>query len=207
VPLGRELYETTQQKLDLEARNGKLQFAEILAIIDESWGQFYVTPKIIKRLHKAAIQDIYACAGEYRNWPVSLKNSCHVPPSHEYIHVLMEEMCARANTTVEWTPVETAAYLMWRLNWIHPFGGGNGRTARAVSYFALTTRLGFLLPGKVTVVEQLVSHRPRYQNALEDADAACRLSVLDFSKMTALLDELLTVQLAYLKDNAGGSQP
>jgi fido (protein-threonine AMPylation protein) len=24
--------------------------------------------------------------------------------------------------------VERAAYALWRLNWIHPFAGGNGRT-------------------------------------------------------------------------------
>jgi choline-glycine betaine transporter len=30
-----------------------------------------------------------------------------------------------------WTPTELAAYTLWRMNWIHPFTEGNGRTARA----------------------------------------------------------------------------
>ncbi|MBL8221394.1 MAG: Fic family protein, partial [Bryobacterales bacterium] len=31
--------------------------------------------------------------------------------------------------------------VMWRLNWIHPFFGGNGRTARSASYLVLCASL------------------------------------------------------------------
>ena len=91
-------------------------------------------------------------------------------------------MCERANITKEWTPVETSAYLLWRLNWIHPFGGGNGRTSRAVSYWALCVRLGFSLPGKLTIPEQILSNRKQYQQALIDADEACRQGILDLKQ-------------------------
>ena len=97
-------------------------------------------------------------------------------------------------------PVKTAAYLLWRLNWIHPFGGGNGRVSRAVSYLALCARLDCRLPGTLTIPEQLVDHRSRYQTALEDADAAWKDGSLDVSRMEALLRELLERQLAYLDD-------
>ena len=34
------------------------------------------------------------------------------------------------------------AYVLWRLNHIHPFINGNGRTARAASYFVICLKLG-----------------------------------------------------------------
>jgi Fic family protein len=112
-------------------------------------------------------------------------------------------MCDRANAESNWNAVETAAFLLWRLNWIHPFGGGNGRTSRAVSYLALCIRLNMKLPGKLTIPEQLVTDRARYQAALEDADAAWKVNALDVSKMRELLNDLLRKQLAYL----GGPSP
>ena len=38
-------------------------------------------------------------------------------------------------------PLFVAAYVLWRICWIHPFDDGNGRTARAASYFVLCQRL------------------------------------------------------------------
>src|ERR1700691_2453032 len=42
--------------------------------------------------------------------------------------------------------IHLAAYILWKLNWIHPFADGNGRTARAVSYAVLCIKLDGLLP-------------------------------------------------------------
>jgi hypothetical protein len=52
------------------------------------------------------------------------------------------------------------------------------------------------LPGKLTIPEQLVNNRERYQRALEDADKAWEQSVLDFSSMTTLLEKCLKRQLS-----------
>ena len=51
------------------------------------------------------------------------------------------------------TGIHLAAYVMWRLNWIHPFVDGNGRTSSAASYFVLCMRAGNVLPGKKTIPE------------------------------------------------------
>jgi Fic family protein len=40
------------------------------------------------------------------------------------------------------TALHLAAYVMWRLNWIHPFTDGNGRTSRISSYVILTIKAG-----------------------------------------------------------------
>lgn len=37
------------------------------------------------------------------------------------------------------------AYVLWKLNWIHPFADGNGRTARAVAYVVMSIKLDSLL--------------------------------------------------------------
>lgn len=84
---------------------------------------------------------------------------------------------------------------MWRLNWIHPFLDGNGRTSRAVSYLVLCARLGFWLPGTKTIPEQIVEtreHRKRYYDALQAADACTEGSL---AGVESLIDDFLAVQL------------
>jgi Fic family protein len=81
-------------------------------------------------------------------------------------------MCEYVHENWNKTPVHLASYLMWRMNWIHPFYGGNGRTARAVSYLILCARLGFVLPGTTTIPELIVNNRAPYYSALRKADEA-----------------------------------
>jgi Fic family protein len=108
-------------------------------------------------------------------------------------------MCDQANAG-EWDPIETAAVLLWKLNWIHPFAGGNGRTSRAVALLALSVRLGFLPPGQPTMAEYLDANRARYLEALRDADEAWTNGVIDVGLMTALLREMLERQLSSISD-------
>ncbi len=89
-----------------------------------------------------------------------------------------------------------AAYLMWRLNWIHPFVDGNGRTSRAISYLALCVRLGNLIPGSPTIADQIVDNRQPYYEALDAADAAWALGKVDVGQMENLIHKLLLNQLA-----------
>lgn len=197
---GPELYRTEEEKVELQARNVLLQYDEVIRLIDAANGTLVLTPEIIKRLHRLAIRDLYVCAGEYRDWPVKIKDSLHKPPAPRYVPGLVEAMCELVNTTPDWDAVQAAAYLLWRLNWIHPFGGGNGRTSRAVAYLVLCVRLGFRLPGRLTIAEQIAGDRERYQAALEDADAAWRADTLDVSRMRTLLEEWLKRQLTSLDE-------
>lgn len=43
-------------------------------------------------------------------------------------------------------PIVLEAYALWRLNWIHPFINGNGRTARALCYYVICLRMGGFPP-------------------------------------------------------------
>lgn len=105
------------------------------------------------------------------------------------------------------TPIHLAAYLMWRLNWIHPFADGNGRTSRIVSYVVLSVRAGALLPGTPTIPDHIVDNRKPYFDALDAADLACRAGKLDVSQMEKLLAALLARQLASFYQAAGGKLP
>jgi Fic family protein len=94
---------------------------------------------------------------------------------------------------------------MWRLNWIHPFYDGNGRTSRAVSYLVLCMRLGYPLPGTNTIPEQIAANKKPYYDALELADAAWKEGRVDVTALEKLLGDYLSVQLVGVVEQATGS--
>jgi Fic family protein len=211
VGRGFPLFADQDEKDRLEARNARLQFRRILELVPCSRGEskdrghfLRLTPETIKALHLSLLQGVYSCAGTFRTWRVGIRSSPHSPPDDEFVPDLVEEMCERANggTGDDWDPVQTAAYVLWRLNWIHPFGGGNGRTSRAVAYLALCVRLGFVPPGSRTLGELIDEDRSQYIRALRDADAAWLVGVTDIRMMTEYLTNLLEKQFGAAMDGA-----
>ena len=199
------LYRTAQEKRDLESRNGAIQFLAVVHYAEE-WrpGESELTPAILQELQRIAINQIYTCAGNFRDGPVRIQGVRHQPPPHAEIPDLVARMCAYVNDGWDKTPIHLAAYLMWRPNWIHPFFGGNGRTSRAVSYLILCAKLGFVLPGAQTIPDQIVAHRQPYFDALQAADAAWESGQLDLSQMESLLGDLLATQLLSIHNQATG---
>jgi Fic family protein len=100
--------------------------------------------------------------------------------------------------------IHLASYLMWRINWIHPFFGGNGRTARAAAYLILCANLGFRLPGEKTVPDLIVANREPYYDALRSADEAWTDGRLDLTAMDSLMKDLLGKQLVQIYERATG---
>jgi Fic family protein len=96
--------------------------------------------------------------------------------------------------------IEMAAWALWRLNWIHPFEEGNGRTARAVTYVTICAGIGQGLPGTPTFLERLIMHKLQYNRALEAADAAALRGTEDVTQLASLLRGLVEAQL-------GGTEP
>ena len=209
-PQSPELFTDTRQKAELEARNGLLQFDEVVRLISdaERGNKFKLRPSSLQDLQRIAVQDIYICAGNYRTKPVFINGTDHQPPPAPEVPRLVEEMCDYVNES--WsasTPLHLASYLMWRINWIHPFAGGNGRTSRAVSYWVLCARLGHRLPGTLTIPDQIVDHRDPYYAALDAADLAWAGGQLDVSVMEELLSSLLARQLIDVHAAAAGQRP
>lgn len=198
-PRPHELFHDLEQKAQIEARNGLLQFDEVVRLIAEIEGgvKFRLRPSTIQTLHRIAIQEIYSCAGNYRHDPVVIKGTDHQPPPWEKVSTFVEEMCDYINEN--WhisTPLHLAAYVMWKLNWIHPFAGGNGRTSRAVSYLVLCAKLGYRLPGSNTIPDQIVANRQPYYEALDAADLSFSKGAIDVSIMEIFLSALLARQLS-----------
>lgn len=177
-----------------EASNALLQFDEVRRLIAKRSGNLRLSPDDVCELQRLAVDGIFECAGQFRKASIGIGNTTHVPPPWEAVAGHVAEMCRYANSVAD-QPFQVSAYLMWRLNWIHPFADGNGRTSRAISYLALCCGLGIDLPGTVTVPDLIVQNRRPYYHALDAADAACKNGDLDVSQMDALIRDLLTQQL------------
>jgi len=198
------LYRTLDEKRQQETRNGALQFLAVLHYAGE-WknGESLFTAELLCELQRLAVNQIYTCAGKFRDGPVSIQGVEHQPPTHDQVPGLVGEMCAYVNAWDK-SAIHLSSYLMWRINWIHPFFGGNGRTARAASYLAMCAKLGFILPGTKTIPDLILAHRDSYYQALRRADEAWKNGALDLSEMESLMSSLLAEQLVAVHAQATG---
>ncbi len=145
-------------------------------------------------------------AGTYRNTPVEIGQSSHVPPEHFFVPEKVNALCDYVNKNWDTkSAIHLAAYVLWRLNWIHPFADGNGRTSRAVMYVILNIRLDALLAGAPTIPDQIASDKAPYYSALEAADEAWKSQLVDLSVMEDLLESMLAKQLVNAVQEATSS--
>lgn len=199
------------ERAALEAENALLQFDRVLDLIDEhvrDGRPFRLRPSTILTLHAEAMRGVDAQAGTFRNAPVTIAGSRHAPPAEHLVAVKVEDMCEWI--TERWSDasaIDLCAYIMWRLNWIHPFADGNGRTTRAVAYLVLCVRAGARLPGFPTIPEQIAADKRPYYDALEAADQSEAEEDPDLTAMQVLLESYLEKQLQAVFDaaKAGGS--
>jgi Fic family protein len=126
---------------------------------------------------------------------LEIHGSTHVPPPADQVPGLLAEACDFIVANPKERPLFLAAYIMWRVCWIHPFDDGNGRAARSASYLLLGVSLGLELHGTHPIPER-IKHAPRaYWRALEAADHAWANGRLDVSVLEGLLDHYLQAQL------------
>ena len=146
-------------------------------------------------LNHAAVANIAQFGGRYREEPISVGN--HTPPHFKSVPDHMDRFFSliHENWTIQEHPTMLAAFALWRLNWIHPFVEGNGRTARAACYYLLCMRAGQLLPGKKIVPERIRENRLPYYAALQSADRAWENGQYDVKDLAVYLERLLTDQL------------
>jgi Fic family protein len=118
------------------------------------------------------------------------------PPEHYRVPALMDDFVNEVNRAWQTSdPVVLASYVLWKMNHIHPFINGNGRTARAACYFVLCVKAGGWLPGEVILPELIRQHREEYVAALKHADAAAKSGSLGLEPLHALLSTLLNEQI------------
>ncbi len=198
---GNESHPIYQQ---LEVANGTRQydFLRSLVVTSLAAGRPFLSGQIVRALNFHAIVCLHAYAGEHRPCEVMVgapdpgREEPYRPPEHYRVDGLMDEFINIVNREWERTdPVALAAFVLWRLNHIHPFINGNGRSARAASYFVLCVKLGQWLPGKTILPEMLRQQRDRYVRALRQVDVSNKAGSLDLTPLHDLMNELLEVQL------------
>lgn len=159
--------------------------------------RFPVNSDFLCELNKRAVVFLCRHPGEIRQCPVGINNSSHCPPNHEDVVPLLKDMFSYISKNWDSaSALHLAAFGLWRVNWIHPFEEGNGRTARAFSYFILCAKLNLLLPGNNIIPQQIRNNRSPYYAALSAADKAHNTGEFDLSALESYLSELLTNQLA-----------
>ena len=193
-----ELITDPDEKAQREAENGVRQFKDAIEVIRahiKGGGKFKLTQGVILRLHQTALDGIHPLAGTYRNSPVYIEKSNHFPPHQTDVPDLVAEMCDYVNDNWHMPGLYLAAYILWRMNWIHPFADGNGRTARVVSYVVLSIKLDSLLPGPPTIPDLIAADKTPYYKALERADDSWKRKLIAVSDMENMLEGMLAQQL------------
>ncbi|WP_339857626.1 Fic family protein [uncultured Nisaea sp.] len=147
-------------------------------------------------LNHVAVANIAQFGGRYREEPIYV--GAHIPPHFDRVSDEMDRFFSvvHENWTVIDHPTVLPAYALWRLNWIHPFVEGNGRTARAACYYLICMRFGALLPGNKIVPERIRENRDPYYAALQSADRAWNDGHFDVNELANYLQDLLKAQLA-----------
>jgi len=189
-----------------ESENALAQFDRVLDLIDRvarDARPFRLRTSMILDLHRLALDGLSNYAGNFRPADVAIGQSKHVPPAAHLVPGLVEEMCDYVmDNFATAKALHLCAYVMWRLNWIHPFTDGNGRTSRALAYFVLCARIGYRLPGQETLPEQIARDKPPYYAALELADEHWKSESLDLTELEQLLDGCLAAQLLSAYEDA-----
>lgn len=191
-----------------EAENGIRQFELALEIIrsfvKNSDKKFKLRSSTILQLHQSALDGLHPLAGTWRNTPVKIGGSGHTPLEAAFVSEEIEHLCDYVNENWSSTAVHLAAYVLWKLNWIHPFADGNGRTARAVSYVVMSIKLDSVLPGAPTIPEQIAANKKPYYDALEAADKHWVGEKIDVTDLENMLGGMLSTQLLNAAKQASG---
>ncbi|MGA9042612.1 MAG: Fic family protein [Terriglobales bacterium] len=147
-------------------------------------------------LNYAAVANISQFGGRFREEPIYVGN--HFPPHFKDVPNEMDRFFSvvHENWTIWDHPTLLPAYALWRLNWIHPFVEGNGRTARAACYYLICLKQGRLLGGKKIVPERIREDRQPYYEALRAADRAWDQGHFNVTQLADYLSGLLKAQLA-----------
>jgi Fic family protein len=130
-----------------------LNLENALKDIEKEVGSDTVIDKnFILELHKKVVDGLDASQdgegdtrpGAYRNQFREIQNSRHVLPQHTDLRDLMDQLIKFINMPVPHAmELIKIAIVHHRFVWIHPFGNGNGRVVRLLTY-AMLARAGYI---------------------------------------------------------------
>lgn len=214
----------------VEAVNYQRVLLYLMELVSES--RCVVTEEIIKRINAITLDgvpDVGGIPGEYKAVPNYVVNSAtdevlFRPPSPEDTRRMMPECVHGINARiqafrqnpddVEAHPVITAALACHKLNHIHPFCDGNGRTARAVATLILMCHgyMGIRTGDRLRPIKSLEwyfdTHRAEYALLLREADQGRYAQWLTFFSI-AVLETMVKAdraEIEALRDHVIGAQ-
>jgi len=137
-----------------------------------------LTEHFIRELHAIAVKDLVregdATPGAYRQMNVKIAQSEHLPPEFIQVPQYMQELAAFINENHPHKyDLIKVALAHHRFGWIHPFGNGNGRVVRLLTY-ALLIKYGFNVKTGGRVLNPTAvfcNDRDQYYAMLARADA------------------------------------
>jgi Fic family protein len=210
LPLRDPLLCAPEEKAERETRNALKQLGYIEELT--GIGVRALRESHVREFHRLAVEGIFPCGGEFRSVTRTADleggDVTHVPPEPALVAGLVVEALDEINRRLDESrtieknaPVGTmivlraAAYALWRFNWIHPFAGGNGRTARALAYLVMTIDFGSMIPGVPSMPTLIAQRREAYEAALREADAAEKEGTERLDAMYTLVGQAMIDQL------------
>jgi fido (protein-threonine AMPylation protein) len=159
-----------EKKADLEIRN-QVIVAEYLADFVKN-ERSRITEGVLLEIHGLTIQDIYPCAGNYRDalTLITITDTDHKPAHASQVRLEVIDMlewlysAGKANSALG-----RASYVLWKVNHIHPFNGGNGRVARALAYLVMVSEVAPIFAGE-PLPAKLKKRKVEYVAGLKSAD-------------------------------------
>ncbi|MCH8049529.1 Fic family protein [Patescibacteria group bacterium] len=166
---------------DLSIDNLERQYFFLRSIINAAVAlqRPMISTAIITALNFHAISCLHVNAGQYRPCPVTVGG--YTPPDYYRVPELMNAFVNEVNHAWEQSDaVALATDVLWKLNFIHPFINGNGRTARALCYFVVCVKSGGLLKGDTALPDLIRANRAEYVTLLKEADKGHKDGVPDY---------------------------
>ncbi len=189
---------------NLAAANAKRVYGFLDSMIDAALAvqRPLLTHAIIKAINYHAIAGLHARAGEYRSHEMFVRDRngtiTYTAPHPAVVHGHMDDFVDQVNRRwTEATPIRLAAFALWRINFVHPFINGNGRTARSICYYILCTHLGGRLPGDRVLPEIIAEdYRAEYVAGLKVADKVQSDGTRDMSPLEDVVANAIRDQLS-----------
>jgi Fic family protein len=136
----------SKEYLQTEVNNILTAFDQILLEVTEEKKEYLVTPELIKRFHlmvgKELGEHFDAIPGRFRDDRRVVGR--YLAPDHREVSKLIDQLCVWSRKEFHFekgqnfsSAVIQAIVTHVYIEWIHPFGDGNGRTGRLLEFYIL----------------------------------------------------------------------
>jgi Fic family protein len=168
APKSKQVLPNNRQREEKEARGAEVLMQYVARLIERN-PDCILDENLIRTFHKILTKDIEYernAPGEYRTFPV--RAGGYIAPPAIHVKDLIEGFVSWFNKgePLDWDPIIRAIVAHFYIVSIHPFGDGNGRTARAVESFMLY-KAGINARGFYSLANFYYLHRSEYINHLD----------------------------------------